>query len=77
MQQPPTLCPPRNRFRAALYGLAPGMAMIAIATGFRLDPQSASAFSGRTGEFTQSASLRQQVNPTQSQPASQPEQPNR
>ncbi len=47
MQQPVSIAPPRSRFRAAIYGLAPGAAMIAIAMGFRLDPQSASAFSGQ------------------------------
>lgn len=41
------IAPPRSRFRAALYGLAPGAAMIAIAMGFRMDPQSAHAFSGQ------------------------------
>ena len=53
MQQSVTIAPPRSRFRAALYGLAPGIAMIAIAMGFRLDPRSASAFSGQPTEHTQ------------------------
>lgn len=53
MQQAVTIVPPRSRFRAALYGLAPGIAMIAIAMGFRLDPRSASAFSGQPAEHAQ------------------------
>lgn len=46
MDQPVTFKTPRSRFQAALWGIAPGLALIAIATGIKFDPQAASAFSG-------------------------------